>query len=451
MIVGIRTGLLELMVLAIPLGSITTVAIITDIPLLIVVTLVGCITLLYSLQYFLILKRLSGDKAITTGSWLFTPFGQALLDGICKQKAQRKNLESDIERLKNQGLKRKKKLVSAVRGLRESLSALPDAIVALDRNNRIEWWNKAAIELLNLSSSLDQGKRIEVIIDARGFREFVALPISDEQLDVPSPVSPDKLLSIRITPYGNEQRLLQARDVTLIRQLESVRQDFVANASHELRTPLTVIHGYLESLIDRSVTDQGQLTAVLSQMYQQTTRIKGIVEDMLTLSHLEQQISPPTQPVDVDRLLEQVRNEAEVLSGEKCHQISLDVESGYVIEWSLEEVRSLLSNLTVNAVRYTPAGGLITLRWWVETRGAYFVVEDTGIGIDESHISRITERFYRVDVARSRESGGTGLGLAIVKHVLVRMQGDLTVNSVLGSGSTFTCYLPGSLVHRRAA
>ena len=268
---------------------------------------------------------------------------------------------------------------------------------------------------------------------------------------MPSPVSPDKLLSIRITPYGNEQRLLQAREGTLIRQLESVRQDFVANASHELRTPLTVIHGYLESLIDRSVTDQGQLTAVLSQMYQQTTRIKGIVEDMLTLSHLEQQISPPTQPVDVDRLLEQVRNEAEVLSGEKRHQISLDVESGYVIEWSLEEVRSLLSNLTVNAVRYTPAGGLITLRWWVETRGAYFVVEDTGIGIDESHISRITERFYRVDVARSRESGGTGLGLAIVKHVLVRMQGDLTVNSVLGSGSTFTCYLPGSLVHRRAA
>ena len=261
MIVGIRTGLLELMVLAIPLGSITTVAIITDIPLLIVVALVGCITLLYSLQYFLILKRLSGDKAITTGSWLFTPFGQALLDGICKQKAQRKNLESDIERLKNQGLKRKKKMVSAVRGLRDSLSALPDAIVALDRNNRIEWWNKAAIELLNLSSSLDQGKRIEVIIDARGFREFVALPISDEQLDVPSPVSPDKLLSICITPYGNEQRLLQAREVTLIRQLESVRQDFVANASHELRTPLTVIHGYLESLIDRSVTAQGQLPA----------------------------------------------------------------------------------------------------------------------------------------------------------------------------------------------
>ena len=433
---------LELLVLVVPFGIGGAIGYFYEVLFPMLALVASFVVILYLLQYHLIAINFSANTKNFLSSYFLTPIGRVLYATMKEQNDETESLMLEVERLKLRAEKRKDKMASAVRGFRDSLSALPDAIVALDRNNRIEWWNKAATELLGLSASSDQGKRIEVIISSREFQEFTRLVTSNQQLEVQSPITSDKILSIQITQYGDGQRLLQARDVTLVRQLESVRQDFVANASHELRTPLTVIHGYLESLIDSSVKDQVQLTTVLNQMYQQTTRIKGIVEDMLTLSHLEQQISPPTQPVDVDRLLEQVRNEAEVLSGEKRHQISLDVESGYVIEWSLEEVRSLLSNLTVNAVRYTPAGGLITLRWWVETRGAYFVVEDTGIGIDESHISRITERFYRVDVARSRESGGTGLGLAIVKHLIGLHGGTVRAENRDGGGTRFVIAIP---------
>ncbi|MFL2558143.1 MAG: phosphate regulon sensor histidine kinase PhoR [Candidatus Thioglobus sp. MED-G25] len=442
---------LELLVLVVPFGIGGAIGYFYEVLFPMLALVASFVVILYLLQYHLITINFSANAKTFLSSNYLTPIGRVLYATMEEQNDEIESLVLEVERLTLRAEKRKDKIASAVRGFRDSLSALPDAIVALDRNNRIEWWNKAATELLGLSASSDQGKRIEVIISSREFQEFTRLVTSNQQLEVQSPITSDKILSIQITQYGDGQRLLQARDVTLVRQLESVRQDFVANASHELRTPLTVIHGYLESLIDSSVKDQVQLTTVLNQMYQQTTRIKGIVEDMLTLSHLEQETERPTQPVDVDRVLEQVKNEAEALSGEKNHQISVDAESAYVIEWSVEEIRSVLSNLTVNAVRYTPPGGDIKIRWWVEDKGAYFSVEDTGIGIDPSHISRITERFYRVDVARSRESGGTGLGLAIVKHVLARMQGDLMVHSTLGSGSTFTCYFPIHLIQRRVA
>ena len=290
-----------------------------------------------------------------------------------------------------------------------------------------------------------------MIIGVEQFQKYASRTLMEEPIEFSSPTSTDVLLSARITPFGNRQRLLHARDITRVRQLEKVRQDFVANASHELRTPLTVVHGYLESLMDNKIDEATPLPSLLNRMYQQTTRIKGIVEDMLTLSRLEQEPGPDAQAVDMAQLLDSARQEAEILSGEKRHEITLQAESGYVLQSNPEDIRSLISNLTSNAIRYTAPQGKIVLNWRVEREGAFFSVTDTGIGIEPEHISRITERFYRVDVARSRDSGGTGLGLAIVKHVLVRMGGDLSITSKSGIGSTFTCFFPIDLVHRDAA
>ncbi len=274
------------------------------------------------------------------------------------------------------------------------------------------------------------------------FQRYLSTQEAIEPLEIRAIAHPEKLLSIRVTPFGEDQRLLQGQDITLVKQLERVRQEFIANASHELRTPMTVVHGYLETLIDEQISDPVQMKAALKQMYYQTTRIKGIIEDMLTLAQLEKGQTLREEPVDVEWLISRIREEALSLGLEKGHKISIRADEGFFILWNPEELHSLFSNLVTNAVKYTPVGGQIDLGWSVGTLDARFTVADTGIGIEKSHISRLTERFYRVDVARSRESGGTGLGLAIVKHVLGRMGGELQISSDPGVGSCFTCVLP---------
>ena len=220
------------------------------------------------------------------------------------------------------------------RGLRKPLYALPDPLVVLDQKNRIEWWNRTAEDMLGLSAEDDE-KRIEVIIGSEEFRIYTSEFSGKGTIDIVSPTEGSTMLSVQITSFGDGQKLLQARDVTRIRQLEKVRQDFVANASHELRTPLTVVHGYLESLMDNKIEEEALLSSLLNRMYQQTTRIKGIVEDMLTLSRLEQESDSDYQSVDMFALLEGMRQEATILSGEKCHSITLHVEPGYVLKLSL--------------------------------------------------------------------------------------------------------------------
>ena len=410
----------------------------------------GLVACAYLAQLFLITRFFDLDHQSRFERLIFSPSARHLLKRLQTSRTSIDRLEVRIEELEIRAKTRKEKMVSAARGFRDSLSALPDSLVALDQNNRIEWWNLAAENTLGLSSS-DEGKRIEVIIGVEQFQKYASRTLMEDPIEFSSPTSTDVLLSARITPFGNRQRILHARDITRVRQLEKVRQDFVANASHELRTPLTVVHGYLESLMDNKIDEATPLPSLLNRMYQQTTRIKGIVEDMLTLSRLEQEPGPDAQAVDMAQLLDGARQEAEILSGEKRHEITLQAESGYVLQSNPEDIRSLISNLTSNAIRYTAPQGKIVLNWRVEREGAFFSVTDTGIGIEPEHISRITERFYRVDVARSRDSGGTGLGLAIVKHVLVRMGGDLSITSKSGIGSTFTCFFPIDLVHRNAA
>ena len=269
-----------------------------------------------------------------------------------------------------------------------------------------------------------------------------------EPLQISSPADANLTLSIRIVPYGNKQHLLVARDITKLQRLEKVRQDFVANVSHEMRTPLTVINGYLETLCDDR-TAPPEMLNLYDQMHQQSARMQSIVNDLLLLAKLESNDTQAThRMMKLDGLFSILREEAESLSGDKHHKIDFDIDKDLMVRGSEAELHSVFSNLVSNAIRYTPDKGTVTVRWYRCGEEGCFEVEDSGIGIARQHIDRLTERFYRVDVGRSRHSGGTGLGLAIVKHVLMRHQAKLKITSEEGVGSKFTCVFPAERINQ---
>lgn len=226
-----------------------------------------------------------------------------------------------------------------------------------------------------------------------------------------------------------------------IHHLERMRQDFVANVSHELRTPLTVIHGYLETLLNQDFQAIRDPKKIFEQMYQQSLRMERLVEDLLLLSRLDTESTEnrKLQKISVPYILRAIAEDAKILSGERQHTIHLDLDENLEIPGVESELRSVFSNIIFNAINYTPAKGNIYVKWYQDATHYYFKVTDTGIGIAKEHLPRITERFYRVDQDRSRQTGGTGLGLAIVKHALLRHKGQLLIESELGKGSTFTC------------
>jgi two-component system phosphate regulon sensor histidine kinase PhoR len=249
-------------------------------------------------------------------------------------------------------------------------------------------------------------------------------------------------LLIQLVPYGKNQQLLISRDITSYERIETMRRDFIANVSHELRTPLTVVIGYLEMLSVENSTDPEMQQLALTAMREQTARMQRLVEDLLTLSRLENALNKLHEStVDMPSLLRELYREAESLSAGK-HTIRLSIDSEDQILGSREELRSAMGNLIGNAIRYTPEGGEIHISWKVRHGKGLFYVRDTGVGIDAAHIPRLTERFYRVDNSRSRETGGTGLGLAIVKHVLNRHQARLKIASEVGKGSEFCIQFP---------
>ncbi len=358
-----------------------------------------------------------------------------------------------IYRLQQRNRRRKRKLGGMLNRFQQATAALPDATVVLTEGERIEWWNDAAEALLGLSYPRDIGQHVGNLIRHPVFITYLHGGQFDTPIQMPAPGNQQLILSVRLIPYGDDRRLLVARDVTRLQLLERMRRDFVANVSHELRTPLTVVAGYLETLLEDEHDEAARRwQRTLQSMYEQSIRMQGIVEDLLMLSRLETQSQPEQQvPVAVPGLLAQVREDAQRLSGAQAHQISLEADPGLWLMGSESELRSLFSNLAFNAVRYTPAGGRIQLRWCGDAQGAHFAIQDSGIGIAAHHLPRLTERFYRIDVGRSRGSGGTGLGLAIVKHVLLRHDGQLEVESELGKGSTFRCDFAPSRVFRQAA
>ncbi|MGV6472820.1 phosphate regulon sensor histidine kinase PhoR [Azotobacter vinelandii] len=337
------------------------------------------------------------------------------------------------------------RLQAVIDRVQESTAALKDAVIMLDAEGNLEWWNRAAETLLGLKTPQDSGQPITNLVRHPQFKTYMDQSNFSASLELPSPLNDRLYLQVQITRYGNGEQLMLVRDVTHVRQLEQMRKDFVANVSHELRTPLTVIAGYLEPMLEHADEVNPRWRRPLQQMQQQAERMKNLLDDLLLLARLEandnQQLR---QPVEVEPLLQAIVKDAQILSGADEHRILLDAEPDLALKGNEAELSSAFSNLVYNAVKYTPAGGEIRLRWWSDRDGAHLSVQDTGIGIESRHLTRLTERFYRVDASRSASTGGTGLGLAIVKHALIHHNGRLEIASEPGKGSLFTCHFPAT-------
>jgi two-component system phosphate regulon sensor histidine kinase PhoR len=351
-----------------------------------------------------------------------------------------------VSQLQRRNRKRKRKLGKMLAQFRASAEAMPDAAVALGPNWEILWFNDAATRLLGLRQLQDAGRSVLNLLRAPEFHAYVHAGHFDHSLEISAPGGAGQKLALRIIPHAGNQRLLLAQDVTERYRLERIRKDFVANASHELRTPLTVIGGFVEHMRHEGTECAGRWARPLALMEQQTLRMQRIIEDLLLLSGLESGLTGNrSEEVDVGGMIEEMVDEAMVAAGPDGPEITSDAPSDARVLGDPQHLRSAFSNLVMNAVQHTPSGGAIRIGWRLQEGGqGVFEVQDTGEGIPPEHLPRLTERFYRVDVARSRRRGGTGLGLAIVKHVLQNHEARLEIESEVGAGSTFRCVFPSA-------
>jgi len=333
-------------------------------------------------------------------------------------------------------------MVGLIDRAQSSLVALAEAVVLIDDNHQIEWWNPAAERLLGIQP-LDRGRNILTILRQPAFIEyFHHIDQAPDGLKIKSTVLDEHYVQVKMTRFGGESRLLVAHDMTRMHNLEQMRKDFVDNISHELRTPLTVLSGYIETFTDQEDMNPRWKRA-FEQMQSQTRRMNALVNDLLLLSRQENEKTiAKNQIIDMPSLMNQLFDDAHAYNIDYGHTLNLDIDSHCDLIGSDMELASAFSNLITNAIKYTPKGGTITIGWHDDGEHGYFSVQDTGIGIDPKHLPRLTERFYRVDSARSRQTGGTGLGLAIVKHVLMQHNAHLEVESKENSGSTFKAVFP---------
>lgn len=331
----------------------------------------------------------------------------------------------------------------ALERLQRATSAMPEGVVIMDEIDRIEWCNPVAEKHLGINSNLDAGQHITHLVRQTQFTEYLAAHNYSEPLIIKQSRHQGLTLSLQFVPYGDKQKLLISRDVTRLERVQTMRRDFVANVSHELRTPLTVIGGFLETLSEEgSSADPETSKWALTLMMDQTKRMQRLVEDLLTLSRLEDTENLAREAnINIPEMLRELYHEAQSLSAGR-HRISLNLDTDAKLLGSMDELRSAFGNLVSNAIRYTVDGGEISLNWGILDGQGVFSVQDSGIGIEAEHIPRLTERFYRVDRGRSRETGGTGLGLAIVKHVLTCHQAKLEIVSEPGKGSCFSARFP---------
>ena len=341
----------------------------------------------------------------------------------------------------------KRRLTHLVVRAAQAGRALPDGVVILDEYNRVEWCNDRAESYLGIDRHTDTGVPIVNLLRDPEFVRYVEAGSFDEAMTLRPARNASLALSLKLIRYGHDRKLLLSRDVTQEEKVETMRRDFVANVSHELRTPLTVLSGFLETVRDLDL-DKERTHKYLGLMSGQAARMQRIIEDLLELSALESAPIPQREErVRVAPLLAHTRAEAEALSAGR-HRITLQAEGDYDLAGAENELTSAFGNLAGNAINYTPPGGEVRLIWKATPEGAVFSVEDTGIGIAADQIPRLTERFYRVDRSRSRETGGTGLGLAIVKHALARHDARLEIESQPGKGSRFTATFPARRVVR---
>ena len=339
------------------------------------------------------------------------------------------------------------KLSAVLERFQHAAQAMPDGIVMLTKSDRIEWCNPVAGTHLGLDIERDRGQFIHYLIRQAPFTEYLNAHNYSEPHLIKAPPHPEMTLSIQLVPFGDEQKLLISRDITQLELVDTMRRDFVANVSHEMRTPLTVVGGFLETFAEmEQPLEQAEAQHYFKTMLEETHRMQRLVDDLLTLSRLESpQNHLKKDRVDVPGMLRSLLDEARALS-EGRHEVTLLLDSEACVLGSGDELRSAFGNLVSNAVRYTPAGGKITLRWQQKGDETCFSVADTGEGIEAQYLPRLTERFYRIDRSRSRETGGTGLGLAIVKHIVTRHQARLVIASEPGKGSCFSiCFFRQNL------
>lgn len=333
-------------------------------------------------------------------------------------------------------------LSSVLGRFRHAASALPDGVVLLNAINEIEWCNPPAEVQLGLDLKKDENQSITYLVRHTDFVKYLQKQDYSEPIKLKSWRNFDVTLEIQLIPYSSKQKLLICRDVTQIERIEMMRRDFIANVSHELRTPITVVGGFLETLLDADGALDERTRGYFNMMQDQTTRMRLLIDDLLTLSHIESNVlSPENIEIEMPQLLNMIINDAISLSRGK-HKIIAHIDKHINLLGASMELQSAMSNLITNAIRYTPDGGEIIVSWAKQNDQAVFSVRDNGIGIEQKHIDRLTERFYRVDSGRSRDTGGTGLGLSIVKHILTRHQARLEITSELGIGSTFSEIFP---------
>ena len=340
------------------------------------------------------------------------------------------------------GRQRSRGLLGAQRRLRTTTDAIPDGWVIVRADGEIETYNQAAQAVLGLSGE-DQGKNLAALARDPRLGALLKGDIESDLAEIVAPTDESRRVELRRIPMEEGRSIVMARDVTELNRLLTMRQDFIANVSHELRTPLTVIVGYLEELADEDI-DFATLKAMLPKLTPQARRMHALVDDLLTLTRLESAPLPneaTIEVVNVSQMLDTIATEARRLA-QPTHELAVYADAGLAMRGVGSELYSAFNNLVTNAVRYSPDGGAIEVRWFASAQGPRFEVRDEGMGIAPEHISRLTERFYRIDLAGSRVRGGTGLGLAIVKHVLRRHQSMLHVESELGNGSRFHCVFP---------
>lgn len=351
-----------------------------------------------------------------------------------------------LEIKRRKAVKRKKQVGRLLKQFKSSTRALPDAAVVLNKNFDIQWQNSAATEILGIRK-FDVGQPITNLIRHPDFSRYLAGEDYTQGLQLEGQQDQNSRIEVTIVPYEGKQYLLLARDVTQEHLLELMRRDFVSNASHELRTPLSVLRGSVEQM-EQEVQAESPLAKPLARMRRQCERMTSILQDLLILARLESRNKPMmAESVDLSSLVFEIVDEVRAASaGPGGHDIQSDISSGIRVFGEQEDLHSAISNLIMNAVRYTPEDGDITVSLKAADDDVRFEVADTGFGIPQQHLARLTERFYRVDVGRSRESGGTGLGLSIVKHLLEQYNSALEVSSEPGVGSIFGFTLPSEFV-----
>lgn len=334
--------------------------------------------------------------------------------------------------------------------LRDAYGVLRDGVVILSPQNTIDWCNRAAGRLLGLRYPQDQKQHILNLLRAPAFRQYYEEGDYEEPLELSSPANEHVRLMLYVAEFGAGNRLLFFSDITKLHALEQMRKNFISDISHELRTPLTVIRGYLETLEEPAEALGPRWQRPLQQMLEQSRRMDHLLNDLMQLTRLETLPQGEHVLVDVAALCQSVCADAVAAQGDRPCDIAIDPSPPLMVLGDHDELHRAIANLVVNAVRYSAGPPWVRLRWGVTQEGAFIEVEDHGVGIDAYHLPRLTERFYRVDDSRTSSTGGTGLGLAIVKHVLLRHEGQLRIQSRVGEGSRFTCWLPPERVQKRS-